>query len=124
MRSVVVKGSDFMPEVPKSIEMWRRGGVRLNQKRHIDMTEDEKAHVAKCNGTKNNHQCKNPTFRCTTCGNYGCAQIIPDKCTAQGFKSDKCLNCGSVGTMLPVMEDELARFMEEWDKEVQLAKNE
>lgn len=112
-----------MPEVPKSLEMWRRGGIRLNIKRHIDLTDEEKAKVANCDGIKSNHPCKNPTFRCTTCGNYGCTQIIPDKCTAQGFKGDKCLNCGSVGSALPVMEDELARFIAEWDKEVKSSKS-
>lgn len=86
------------------------------------MTEDEKAHVAKCAGIKHEHPCKNPVFRCSDCGNYGCAQEVADKCSEQGFKNDKCLHCGLEGTRIPVMEKELAAFKEAWDKEVELAK--
>ena len=101
--------------------VWRRGG-RLNQKRHVDMTEEEKAQVAKCDGIKHEHPCKNPVFRCSECGNYGCAQEVADKCPAQGFKNDKCLHCGAMGTRIPVMKKELEDFKIAWDKEVELAK--
>lgn len=80
------------------------------------MTEEEKEKVARCTGIKAEHPCKNPVFRCTECGNYGCDQEVIDKCTAQGFKNDKCLNCGAVGTRMPVMEDELAQYVEAWEK--------
>jgi hypothetical protein len=94
---------------------WPRGG-RLNQKRHVDMTEEEKANIAGCPGEKAGHPCKNPVFRCPECGNYGCAQEVPDKCTAQGFKNDKCLHCGTVGSRIPVMENEYAKYIAEWKK--------
>jgi len=79
-----------MPEVFDNNKLWERGG-KLNQKRHFELTEDEKANVALCKGNKNNHPCKNPIFRCLKCGNYGCDQIVADKCDAQAFKNDKCL---------------------------------
>ena len=104
-----------MPEVVPNNKYWLRGG-KLNQKRHIEMTEEEKENVAKCQGIKSDHPCKNPLFRCTHCGNYGCAQEVAEKCTEQGFKNDKCLNCGAVGTRLPIMSDEFAKFKAEWDK--------
>jgi len=104
-----------MPEVSRNNMLWRRGG-KLNQKRHVEMTEEEKAHIARCGGTKADHPCKNPVFRCSECGNYGCAQEVAEKCTDQGFKNDKCLNCGATETRLPVMEEELEKFKEEWNK--------
>lgn len=104
-----------MPEIPPNNTSWKRG-MRLNQKRHFEMTEEEKEKVARCTGIKAEHPCKNPVFRCTECGNYGCDQEVIDKCTAQGFKNDKCLNCGAVGTRMPVMEDELAQYVEAWEK--------
>lgn len=104
-----------MPSVVPNNEFWLRGG-RLNQKRHVDMTEEEKENVAKCTGIKHTHPCKNPMFRCTQCGNYGCAQEVIEKCTEQGFKNDKCLNCGATGTRLPIMADEFAKYVAEWDK--------
>lgn len=104
-----------MPEVLPNNTRWRRGG-KLNQKRHVEMTEEEKAHVAKCKGIKNEHPCKNPVFRCSECGNYGCCQEVTDKCTNQGFKNDKCLNCGAVDSRIPIMEDELADYIEQWEK--------
>jgi len=90
--------------------------VRLNQKRHLEMNEEEKENVATCTGEKAGHICKNPIFRCSECGNYGCAQEVAEKCTAQGFKNDKCLHCGAVGTRIPIMKEELAEFVEEWEK--------
>ena len=93
----------------------------MNQKRHLEMTEEEKARVARCDGIKHEQKCKNPVFRCSECGNYGCDQVVPDKCPAQGFKNGKCLHCGALETRIPVMEDELAEFKEAWDKEVELA---
>ena len=104
-----------MPEVNPNNELWRRGG-RLNQKRHIELTDKEKENIAKCSGIKADHPCKNPVFRCKECGNYGCAQEVAEKCTAQGFKNDKCLNCGATDSRIPVMEDELEKFIEEWEK--------
>lgn len=103
-----------MPEVSPNNKYWLRGG-RLNQKRHIEMTEEEKANIAKCRGIKAEHPCKNPVFRCTECGNYGCSQTVPDKCTSQGFKNDKCLNCGATDSRVPIMEDEFEKFAAEWD---------
>ena len=100
---------------PSERSHWMRGG-RLNQKRHIDMTEDEKENVASCPGQKAGHLCKNPVFRCTECGNYGCAQEVTEKCSEQGFKNDKCLNCGATGTRVPIMKDEFADFIAEWRK--------
>ena len=111
-----MKGGIIMPEVFPNNELWHRGG-KLNQKRHIDMTEEEKAHVATCKGIKATHPCKNPVFRCSKCGNYGCAQEVFEKCTEQGFKNDQCVHCGSTGTRIPVMIDELEHYMSEWEKE-------
>ncbi|SHI87212.1 hypothetical protein [Parasporobacterium paucivorans] len=105
-----------MPEVFPNNQLWHRGGVRLNIKPHLEMTEEEKAHVATCKGIKKEHICKNPIFRCSKCGNYGCVQEVAEKCTDQGFKNDICLQCGATGTFIPVMEDELERFKAEWEK--------
>ena len=102
-------------------ERWLRGG-RLNQKRHIEMTDVEKLNIANCPGVKNEHPCKNPIFRCSECGNYGCDQESLDKCGEQGFKNDKCLHCGAVGTRIPVMKDELSKYISEWGKEVPVIK--
>ena len=96
---------------------WERGG-RLNQKRHIEMNDKEKALVAKCDGLKQQHPCKNPVFRCTECGNYGCAQEVTEKCTKQGFKNDKCLHSGAINTQIPVMKDDLEKFIAEWENEI------
>ena len=105
-----------MPEVYPNNKYWQRGG-RLNQKRSVDLSEKERENIAKCEGIKSSHPCKNPVFRCSVCGNYGCAQEVAEKCTEQGFKNDKCLNCGAVDSRIPVMENELARFIEEWEKQ-------
>ena len=104
-----------MPEVFRNNELWHRGG-KLNQKRHLEMTEEEKANVAKCTGIKKDHVCKNPMFRCSECGNYGCDQEVAEKCTDQGFKNDICLQCGSTGTRIPIMKEELEKFKAEWEK--------
>lgn len=101
--------------VPNKNIYWVRGG-HLNQIRHIVMSEEEKAHIARCSGKKAKHPCKNPVFRCITCGNYGCAQEVTDKCTAQGFKNNMCLNCGMTGSRIPVMKEELDKFIAEWVK--------
>jgi hypothetical protein len=106
----------FVKEVLPNNELWRRGG-KLNQKRHIELTDEEKANIAECDGIKHEHKCKNPTFRCSKCGNYGCSQEVPEKCTKQGFKNDICLNCGAAGTRIPVMKEELAAFVEAWEKQ-------
>ena len=66
-------------------------------------------------GIKQEHPCKNPVFLCEDCGNYGCAQETADKCTEQGFKNDKCLHCGKVGTRSLVMKDEFSAVREKWD---------
>lgn len=102
-----------MPEIFENNEFWRRGG-HLNQTRHIDMTEEEKTDVIRCDGMKHGHKCKNPVFRCTVCGNYGCAQEVADKCSKQGFKNDKCLQCGTVGSRVPVMENEYDHVVSGW----------
>lgn len=109
-------GRKFTKEILPNNDLWHRGG-KLNQKRHIELTEQEKANIAECDGIKHEHKCKNPTFRCSKCGNYGCSQEVPDKCTKQGFKNDICLNCGATGTRIPVMKDELAAFVEAWEKQ-------
>ena len=96
---------------------WLRGG-KLNQKRHVDMTEEELKNIALFKGIKESHPCKNPLFLCTECGNYGCSQEVLDKCTEQGFKGDKCLHCGSVGTRVPIMQDQFDRIMKDWENEV------
>jgi len=107
-----------MPEVRLYNKFWQRGG-RLDQKRSMDLSEEEKAKIATCDGIKSNHPCKNPVFRCSECGNYGCAQEVAEKCTKQGFKNDKCLHCGGVDTRIPVMADELAEFIAAWENEVE-----
>jgi hypothetical protein len=104
-----------MPKMNPNIKSWRRG-VRLNQKRHIDMTDEEKANIAHCSGIKNEHTCKNPVFRCSECGNYGCSQDVLNKCTEQGFKGDKCLNCSVTESLIPVMKDELPALIAQWAK--------
>ncbi len=109
-----------MPKFPET-KFWLRSG-HMNQKRHFDMTPEEKANVVNCHGIKEEHPCKNPVFRCTECGNYGCDQDFVDKCTEQGFKNDKCLNCGAVGTRIPIMKFEYSKYVEEWDKEVPVIK--
>jgi len=104
-----------MPETNPMNKLWHRGG-KLDQNVHIELTEKEKANIAKCDGIKNDHPCKNPIFRCKECGNYGCSQEVADKCTKQGFKNDKCLNCGATESRIPVMENELVAFIKEWEK--------
>ena len=106
-----------MPKIFANNQHWMRGG-NINQKRHIDMTDEEKANIATCSGNKDEHPCKNPIFRCSECGNYGCAQEVLDKCSEQGFKNDKCLHCGAVGTRIPVMKKEFDKYILEWEKEV------
>lgn len=96
---------------------WLQSGP-INQKYFTDLTEEEKAKVTRCDGIKSSHPCKNPVFRCSECGNYGCDQELADKCTKQGFKNDKCLNCGMTGTKIPVMKEDLEKFIAEWEKEV------
>ena len=111
-----MKGGIIMPEVFPNNERWDRGG-KLDQNVHIELTEEQKANIATCDGIKASHPCKNPVFRCSKCGNYGCSQEVFEKCTEQGFKNDQCINCGSVGTRIPVMQDELAHVKAEWAKE-------
>lgn len=106
-----------MPKVFPNNTRWERNG-RLNQKRHIDMTDEEKSNVAKCDGLKQQHPCKNPVFRCSECGNYGCAQEVAEKCSKQGFKNDKCLHCGAMNSRIPVMQEDLDTFVQEWEKEI------
>ena len=106
-----------MPKVNPNNKFWPRGGNH-NQKRYIEMTEEEKAHVVRCRGIKDTHPCKNPVFRCAECGNYGCDQEVLDKCSEQGFKNDKCLHCGVLGSRIPIMEKEFEKFVSEWDKEM------
>ena len=80
------------------------------------MTDEDKENTTNCRGIKDDHPCKDPLLRCEKCGNYGCSQPVTDKCTEQGFKGDKCLNCGSVGTRIPIMKDEYEKFVEAWDE--------
>ena len=104
-----------MPKVFPNNKYWLRGG-HMNQKRHLEMTEEEKSNVATCLGSKDQHLCKNPVFSCTECGYYGCDQVYIDKCSEQGFKNDKCLNCGTLGTRLPIMKDAFAKYIEDSTK--------
>lgn len=106
-----------MPKVFPNNKRWERNG-RLNQMRHIDMTEEEKLNVATCDGIKLQHPCNNPVFRCSECGNYGCAQEVAEKCSKQGFKNDKCLHCGAMNSRIPVMKEDLDLFVSEWEKEI------
>ena len=100
-----------MPKVfPKNKQQLQ--GLHLNQKRHYEMTEEEKANVAACHGEKDKHICKNPVFRCSECGNYGCDQEAVDICTEQGFKNGKCLHCRKVGNRIPVTKEEYAKHIE------------
>lgn len=110
-----------MPKVPPNNERWERGG-RLNEQRHMELSENEKLNVATCRGNNNQHPCKNPVFRCSECGNYGCDQEVAEKCPDQGFKNDKCLHCGAVGTRIPVMKDDLSKYIAQWEKEVPVVK--
>jgi len=95
----------------------------MNQKRHFDLTAEEKENVESCRGIKEEHPCKNPVFRCLKCGYYGCDQEFVDKCSEQGFKNDKCLNCGSTDTRIPIMKEEFAKFVAEWAEEVPVVKD-
>ncbi|NTW71147.1 MAG: hypothetical protein HGA49_02780 [Eubacteriaceae bacterium] len=104
-------------EVIPNNRRWMRGG-HLNSKRIFELTEEEKAGISHCTGTKYEHPCKNPVFRCSECGNYGCDQEVPDKCTAQGFKNGKCMHCGVMDSRIPVMEHEFKKFVAEWEKEI------
>ena len=104
-----------MPEVNPMNKLWHRGG-KLNEKHHFELTDEEREHIAKCDGIKAGHLCKNPMFRCEECGNYGCTQEVADKCTKQGFKEDKCLNCSALDSYVPLLLDDLDKFIEEWEK--------
>ena len=106
-----------MPGVFDNNKFWERGN-RLNQKRHFDLTKVQKANIALCTGSKQNHLCKNPIFRCSECGNFGCDQEVKDKCDAQAFKCDKCLKCGAVGSRVPVMKQEYEQLIAERDKKM------
>jgi len=106
-----------MPRVNPNNKFWMRGG-HMNQKRYIDLTDEEKANIYRCKGIKDTHPCKKPTFRCSECGNYGCDQEVVDKCSAQAFKNDKCLHCGVTSSRIPVMEKDLAKYIEQWEQEV------
>jgi len=110
-----------MPKVVPNNKFWMRGG-HMNQKRYIDLTEDDKASVARCRGIKDAHPCKKPIFRCAECGNYGCDQEVVDKCSAQGFKNDKCLHCGVTGSRVPVMQKDFDMYVAQWEKEVPVVK--
>ncbi len=106
----------MLKEIAKH-KFWMRNG-HINQTHYLEMSEAEKVKIARCDGIKDNHPCKNPIFRCTECGNYGCEQTVIEKCTKQGFKNDKCLQCGKAGHMVPVLTDDLEKFIAEWEKEV------
>lgn len=84
----------------------------------IELTETEKAKVVTCTGDKDGHLCKNPVFKCSDCGNYGCDQEFAEKCSAQGFKNDKCLHCGGTGTRQPIFKGELEAVIAQWEQEV------
>jgi len=106
-----------MAKIPPNNKLSLKGD-NPTPKRHIEMTEEEKAKVVTCTGIKDGHPCKNPMFGCSDCGNYGCDQDFAEKCSAQGFKNDKCLHCGETGTRVPIMKGELEKYIAEWEKEV------
>lgn len=89
----------------------------LNTKNYEEMNEDEKKNVEKCQGVKNHLPCLEPVYRCPTCGYFGCVQNAPDVCSEQGFIVDICMNCGAVGTAIPVLKSELAACMLDWNVE-------
>lgn len=103
-------------EVIPNIESWRRGGGRIPSKQRVVMTEEQKQNVARCQGTKSEHLCKNPIFRCDACGNYGCVQDFVNKCSEQAFRNDICLHCGLKDTAVPVMMDEYEQVVADWDE--------
>jgi hypothetical protein len=53
--------------------------------------------MASCPGKRDNHTCNSTLYRCKKCGNVGCDQSQPGKCTNQGFRLGKCLKCGTSG---------------------------
>lgn len=104
-----------MPEIYRKDKLLRKSR-HTNHKRHVDLTEEAKAKATRCKGDRNTHPCKDPVFRCTVCGNFGCSQDMLEKCSAQGFKNAKCLHCGSVDSDVPIMEDELDHVTSVWEK--------
>lgn len=48
-----------------------------------------------CTGKRNNMQCGMTLYSCKKCGNVGCSQSQPAKCTNQAFNASKCVKCGS-----------------------------
>lgn len=82
-----------------------------------ELTEAELAKIGRCAGLKEKHPCKNMMFVCLKCGNYGCDQNDIEKCTEQAFKNGKCLHCGSVDTMSPIMADKIEQYKQDWDKD-------
>lgn len=53
-----------------------------------------------CDGVRPDHHipCNATVYRCTACGNEGCRQMRPDRCTKQAFDTVfKCLKCGVAG---------------------------
>jgi hypothetical protein len=104
------------PEITNKSSLWKRVSANGNHHHHLEMTEEEKAHVARCFGIRKDHPCKNPIYRCSECGNYGCSQIFNDKCSEQAFKDNICVNCKAADTRIPVMEKELAAYKAEWEK--------
>lgn len=80
-----------MPEIYRKDKLLRNK-KNLSLGKSIELTEEEKAKVARCKGIRSTHPCKDPVFRCKICGNTGCSQVLADKCSSQGFKNAKCLN--------------------------------
>ncbi len=107
-----------MPEVLGHNERYSRGG-RRKDKSHVEMTAQEKEGAATCRGEKDKHLCKNPVFVCKECANYGCSQTTVEKCSEQGFKNDKCLNCGTKNNRVLVMEEEYDEIAANWEKQEQ-----
>lgn len=53
-----------------------------------------------CEGVRPGHKipCNGTLYKCTACGNTGCRQTTPDRCTSQAFNvAFGCLKCGAVG---------------------------
>jgi hypothetical protein len=107
-----------MPQEPQNNKYWDLCD-NLNQKRLGELTEAEKETMEKCRGIKEDKPCLQPLFRCVKCGYYGCVQSEKDVCTEQGFVGDICVNCGSAGTQIPILENELAGCRLDWNVELE-----
>lgn len=106
-----------MPEIFKGTKFWLRQGKQSpTQNKHMDMSKEARENALHCKGIKQSHPCKNPVYKCSHCGNYGCSQIVLEKCSRQGFKNDTCLSCGTQGHIIPVPEAEMDAYQKFWQE--------